>query len=382
MERGVSDGDKQEPGQTEANAGNGARPFKNSDAYLKKSVPQVVGERKALGLDGLVGGLEFVRINVEHGNLASAAGELLVNTGYDVAEAFEGKSGSTCVLRRRGSADIILTNRAKGKNPFAPYNKAPKSAHLPSTRLEAFGFATKDVDRYFEIQSGRGVRFTSDEPADAGDCVFVETVPSKCTGASVAVARRKRGGSYRGADDRELDIGLDKPDASHLKNIGFLDHTATRVRAADRDEAILDFMRLTNFDFQFAIYVERLNSITNVARLAEGEFAMVFTSGIKPYRKGEVPGPTENFINNYGTRVHHMAFSTEKIDETFEALKAGGMKFLSKLLGSPAEGLKQTFSAHSPRTLLVNEYIHRYGGFAGFFTQSNPTELTRGTGKQ
>jgi len=58
------------------------------------------------------------------------------------------------------------------------------------------------------------------------------------------------------------------------------------------------------------------------------------------------------------------------------------MDFLVDLVGSPEEGLKQTFSAPSKHTMIVNEYIHRYEDFNGFFTKSNVTELTRVTDKQ
>jgi hypothetical protein len=58
------------------------------------------------------------------------------------------------------------------------------------------------------------------------------------------------------------------------------------------------------------------------------------------------------------------------------------MKFLVKLVGSPAEGLKQMFTEPSKITLLVNEYIQRYGDFDGFFSKSNVTLLTAATGKQ
>ena len=58
------------------------------------------------------------------------------------------------------------------------------------------------------------------------------------------------------------------------------------------------------------------------------------------------------------------------------------MKFLLDLVGSPEEGLKQIFSVPSQNTLLVTEYIHRYGDFDGFFTESNVTRLTAATGKQ
>jgi hypothetical protein len=109
---------------------------------------------------------------------------------------------------------------------------------------------------------------------------------------------------------------------------------------------------------------------------------MVFTSGISPYISDEESGPTEKFIHNYGTRVHHMAFRTENIEQTYEALRADGMDFLIELVGSPEEGLKQTFTVASESTLLVNEYIHRYGDFDGFFTRSNVTLLTGATDKQ
>ena len=64
------------------------------------------------------------------------------------------------------------------------------------------------------------------------------------------------------------------------------------------------------------------------------------------------------------------------------AIKADGQEFLIELVGSPAEGLKQTFTQPSPHTLLVHEYIYRYEDFDGFFTNSNVTALTKATEKQ
>jgi hypothetical protein len=87
-------------------------------------------------------------------------------------------------------------------------------------------------------------------------------------------------------------------------------------------------------------------------------------------------------VHNYGKRVHHVAFRTEDIETTFDSLKAAGMEFLLDLAGSEEEGLKQTFSVPSDNTLLVNEYIHRYGDFGGFFTKGNVTLLTAATNKQ
>jgi hypothetical protein len=67
---------------------------------------------------------------------------------------------------------------------------------------------------------------------------------------------------------------------------------------------------------------------------------------------------------------------------SLRALKEDGMDFLIELVGSLDEGLKQTFSVQSENTLLINEYIHRYGDFDGFFTKSNVTLLTGATEKQ
>ena len=77
-----------------------------------------------------------------------------------------------------------------------------------------------------------------------------------------------------------------------------------------------------------------------------------------------------------------MAFRTEEIEQTVSALKEEGLNFLLDLAGSVEEGLKQIFSSPSEHTLLVNEYIHRYGDFDGFFTRSNVTLLTGATAKQ
>ena len=90
----------------------------------------------------------------------------------------------------------------------------------------------------------------------------------------------------------------------------------------------------------------------------------------------------DNHIRADNCRVHHIAFHTEKIDETVTYLKNSGMSFLLDLVGSSEEGLKQIFSRPSENTLMVNEYIHRYGNFSGFFTKSNVTLLTEATDKQ
>jgi len=357
--------------------------FENTDEYLEKEIPRVLEERKNVGLEGLVEGLVCVIINTEPDRQKAAAEELVRYTGLELDVAFQNSQYRTCVLKGQGSADLLIRSRRDTENPFFEFNKFPKSKHLPHTRLETFVFGTKNIEKYAAIQKSRGVRFLTDNVVQTDSYSFIQTVPSNLTGNSLGFIQwKKEPGNYVSSKDKVLKWKMKKPDAEHLKNIRELDHTATRVKAKDRDAAIIEFMELTNYNFDFAMYIKSFNSITNVARLSDKNFAMVFTSGISPYISDEVSGPTEKFIHNFGTRVHHMAFRTENIEDTFSKLKRDGMDFLIDLVGSPEEGLKQTFSVASENTLLVNEYIHRYGDFDGFFTKSNVTLLTGATDKQ
>ncbi len=357
--------------------------FKNSDRYLKKKIPRVLEERKKAGLERLVGGLECVIINTEPERQKKATEELLRYTGLEFSCAFQDSNFKTCVLKTPGSADFLVRSRILKANPFVKFNQFPKSKILPNTRLETFVFQTNDLEKYVSIQKSRKVKFLTEKIVQTDNYSFIQTQPSFLTGNSIGFIQWKgKKGIYFDSKNQALDWQFDKPQRPYLKNIGFLDHAATRVEAEDRDAAIIEFMELTNYRFDFAIYVKPLNSITNVARLSASDFAMVFTSGISPYVNDQSSGPTEKFMHHYGPRVHHLAFRTQHIEETFAAIKKDGMKFLIELVGSPSKGLKQTFTLPSKQTFLVNEYIHRYGNFDGFFTKSNVTLLTAATDKQ
>ncbi len=357
--------------------------FKNSDRYLKEKIPRVLEKRKKAGLDGLVGGLECVIVNTEPNKQKKAAAELVRYTGLEFSHAFEDSDFKTFVLKTKGSADFLIRSRLHKANPFAKFNRFSQSKTLPHTRLETFVFKTNDLQEYVSIQKSRGINFLTDNIIKSENYSFIQTKPSFLTGNSTGFIQwRREKGNYQDSKSKILRWDFDKPRRSYLNNIGFLDHAATRVEAKDRDSAIIEFMELTNYNFDFAIYVNPLNSITNVARVSKKDFAMVFTSGITPFVNDRVSGPTEKFMHHYGPRVHHLAFRTKRIEETFTSVKKDGMSFLIELVGSPSEGLKQTFSLPSKNTFLVTEYIHRYGDFDGFFTKSNVTLLTAATAKQ
>jgi len=350
---------------------------------LAARIPALLRLRKDLGLEGLVQGLDAVIINTEPGRLNPAVSELLRYTGFTPGACFEDESYTTCVLGTRDSASLLVRARKKGENPFKTVNAAEKTKKLPNTRLETFVFRTPRLEEYVEIQEGRGVRFMTQGILEYPSYRFIQTLPSRYTGNSLGfIEWTGQKGEYAPHNAVPLPLSLEKPALPHLADIHGLDHTATRVRALERNDAILEFMEFTSYSFDFAVFVKSLNSITSVARLSKEDFAMVFTSGIEPFREATDPGPTEMFIQNYGTRVHHMAFKTDHIGDTCNALAKDGMEFLVELVGSEEEGLKQTFSVPSPHTMIVNEYIQRYEGFDGFFTKSNVEMLTRATARQ
>lgn len=356
--------------------------FANDDEFLRREASKVIEQRKASGLDGLVAGLDCVIINTEPQRQEAAVEELLAYTGLQFEIAFEDPDSATYVLKAPNSASFLIRSR-KTATPFESGSAYPKAKALPNTRLETFVFEVLDIERYVSIQKERGINFLSGDIVRANGYAFIQTLPSTFTGLSIGLIQWSGPTKdYASPESTPLRRTFGKPDSSFLSNIKELDHAATRVVAKDRDPAIIEFMNLTNYNFDFSIYVKTFNSITNVARLSKSDFAMVFTSGIHTYVSDEASGPTEKFVHNYGKRVHHIAFRTEDIEATFGCLKDTGMEFLLDLAGSEQEGLKQTFTVPSANTLLVNEYIHRYGDFDGFFTKGNVTLLTAATDKQ
>jgi len=353
------------------------------EVEILEQAPLVIDSRKDAGLEGIVGGLDAVIINTGYDRLVPAATELLRYTGHRCTGSFTDSSFFTCVLSCTGSPSLVLRSRNGGWNPFEPFNTAPLAKMLPDTRLETLVFSTPDIREYSAIQKERGVAFLTDTPVKLRHGLFIQTPPSRFTGNSLGfVEWQGDTKSYVPVSGISEEPVPDKPPYGHLNAISVLDHAATRVRAQERNAAILEFLSLTNYHYDFAVYVKSLNSITSVARRDPDDFAMVFTSGIAPDMGDDATGPTEKFIRNYGTRVHHIAFRTEDIVNTVAALKADRLEFLLDLVGSPDEGLRQIFSMPSPHTMLVTEYIQRFGDFDGFFTKSNVEKLTQATEKQ
>jgi hypothetical protein len=179
-----------------------------------------------------------------------------------------------------------------------------------------------------------------------------------------------------------------------------LDHLATRILAGEREDAILEFLTMSTYYFWGAYNISAMNSSTNVTRnphVTDDKHspAKVFTANNTPSFVNSfegLPMPTENFVRNFGRRLHHWAYEVldgdyepkreKNVDYVVDALAAEGIPFLNKVVGECKDvpNLKQIFSKHSPYSILITEYVERCHHFEGFFTKDNVAELTEAAG--
>ncbi len=183
-----------------------------------------------------------------------------------------------------------------------------------------------------------------------------------------------------------------------------VDHLATRVLAGEREDSILEFLTMVPYYFWGAYNISEMNSSTNVTRhptVMDEKIspARVFTANNIPSYLNSIqnlPMPTEDFVRNFGRRMHHMAYEVmdgavsgaagvpeeKNIDFVVRSLSQKGVPFLADVVGecSDQPNLKQIFSKSSAHSLLITEYIQRCMGYDGFFTRDNVAALTEAAG--
>ena len=179
-----------------------------------------------------------------------------------------------------------------------------------------------------------------------------------------------------------------------------VDHMATRVLAGDREDAICEFLTMSNYYFWGAYNIADMNSSTNVNRNGYVEDdktspAKVFTANNIPSFVNSfenMPMPTEDFVRNFGRRMHHVAYEVrdgnhrageKNVDYVVDTIRNKGIEFLAHVVGECKDDpdLKQIFSKHSKYSILITEYVERCHGFEGFFTKSNVAALTGAAGQ-
>jgi len=171
------------------------------------------------------------------------------------------------------------------------------------------------------------------------------------------------------------------------------------VLAGEREDALLEYLTMVPYYFWGAYNIAAMNSSTNVTRHPsigdeKQSPARVFTANNTPSYLNSfdnLPMPTEDFVRNYGRRMHHIAYEVvdgeiqgeKNVDFVVDVLRDLGISFLADVVGECTDqpNLKQIFSKASPYSLLITEYVERCLGYDGFFTRDNVAALTAAAGE-
>ena len=390
---------------------------KNSD-FFNQYRHKIYERRQSSGIQDLLGAMRGIVLQVETGDALSYLEEAYHSTPYRLESVRLGETHKIFVLRNRPEFPLLFvleplsaqfTDYITRLNRLYPLARAKQNA-----RYVGEIFHTKDIRATRDTLESHNIRFEYpgevENPFYTADH-FLWTVPSDNTTNRVG---------YTDSDLSDLDalsLGqavqltaeeqarLDRADAFSDEK-GFkslilgIDHLATRILAGEREDAILEFLTMSPYYFWGAYNIADQNSSTNVNRNPsvdddKASPAKVFTANNTPSFVNSfenLPMPTEDFVRNFGRRMHHIAqevkdgdhASGEKnIDYVVDTLKNSGMAFLAHVVGECTDkpNLKQIFSKHSAYTILITEYVERCFGYEGFFTKDNVAALTQAAGQ-
>lgn len=390
---------------------------KNSD-FFNTYRHKIYERRSQSGLTELLGNIRALVIQVETGDALGYLEELYLMTPYRFVTGYLSDTHKIYILQSqpRFPRYILLEplsadfeDDAKRLNMMYPLARAK-----PNARYIGEILYTRDVEETRKILESHNIRFHyPDEIENAfyANDHFTFSFPSDFT-------YNRIGYTSFGMDDFDsLELGsrfeltseqlaLLNKQASLSEENGIsglltgVDHMATRILAGEREDAILEFLSMSNYYFWGAYNITDMNSSTNVNRnhLVDDDKespAKVFTANNTPSFVNSfenLPMPTENFVRNYGRRMHHVAYEVtdgdhptgqKNVDYVVGELATLGIPFLAHIVGECKDDpdLKQIFSKHSKYSLLITEYVERCHHFEGFFTKQNVASLTEAAGK-
>lgn len=390
---------------------------KNSE-YFNEYLQKIYSRRMESGLHQLLGNITAIMIQVESEDLLNYLHELYLMTPYRLKNSLINETHRITILQNpTPESPVLIVMAPKNRNYTDDFTRMnlmyPNSLIKPNSRYIGEIIHTQKLQDTLNILQSHNISFfTQSESKNAllHNKNFVLTRPSDLTGNCTG---------YSEIDFTEdLDHPWGKPcplssqeegvllKADELsKKHGFsklilgIDHCATRILASDREDAILEYLCLSNYYYWGAYEIKEMNSSTNVTRTPHGHDlkspAKVFTANNTPYMVNsfeQLPMPTEQFVKNYGRRMHHIAYEVldgdyspnlKNIDYVVQTLHRLKIEFLFHIFGecSDIPDLKQIFSKHSQLSLLITEYVERCHHFDGFFTKKNVAELTKAAGK-
>ena len=356
--------------------------------------------------------IDTLMITVEPGNSLAYVGEICLMTPYHYLVTLESESHLTHILRIDMSAPDILVREVKDPNTrgiFRSLNEVyPIGASKPNSRYMGEVLRVENLHDVVEMQKSRDVRFFNQEQVRKlelpGNMAIVKPSPYthnivgywerpesdiRIYALGLSSIRDDINRAYQDAKETQARLGID----TLLLPI---DHLATRVYSQNREAAILEYLTLSSYYYWGSYDIAAQNSSTNVTKSVHhaNELespAKVFTAANHPYFVNhllKLPSPTEQFVRNFGPRLHHIAVAVRdgetagaaNIDHVVNSLRNCGQDFLLDVIGSREEGLKQVFSSASEYSSLIVEYVQRFGDFQGFFTKQNVANLTHAAG--
>ncbi len=385
---------------------------KENSSFFEENLIRLLEERDVLGLTAMIHEIDALMISVDPDHAVQYIAELSLMTPYHYLVTLESEQHFTHVLRIDLNSPDILLREVKGPNLrgiFRSLNEIyPVGANKPNSRYMGEIIRVTNLHDVVKLQEQREFRFFSQDevrklefpgnlavskpsPYTHNVVAYLERKPDEMRVYALGVSTITSAAQNAYIEAKTLQCKLGISDM-----LLPLDHLATRVYSQNREVAILEYLSWSSYYFWGAYNIKDQNSSTNVTKSAHQipeskSPAKVFTANNTPYfinHLEHLPSPTETFVRNYGPRLHHMAISVkdgelngiEHIDIVVEAISKNGKGFLLDVIGSKEQGLKQIFSNASEHSSLIIEYVQRYGGFDGFFTQENVAKLTEAAG--
>ena len=387
---------------------------KENSTFFEEYLVRLLEERDRVGLTDLIAEVDAIMMTIDPGHSIDYIAELALMTPYHYLVTLESETHWTHVLRINMNSPDILVREVKDphiRGIFRSLNEVyPIGAIKPNCRYMGEIFRVSNLHETVELQTEREFRFFNQDDIRRLELPgnIAISKPSPYTHNIVGYLERPLNqirvyalgmssiradvqAVYEAAKEIQAKLGIDEL-------IQPIDHLATRVYSQNREVAILEYLSLSSYYYWGSYDIKDQNSSTNVTKSVHfteesHSPAKVFTANNTPYfvnHLEKLPSPTENFVRNYGPRLHHIAFAVKdgmqenvaNIDYVVDAIKQNGKKFLLEIIGSQEEGLKQIFSSASEHSSLIIEYVQRFGDFNGFFTKQNVADLTHAAGAE
>jgi hypothetical protein len=388
---------------------------KNSD-YFEEYLPKIYKRREAVGLEKIVDRMAAAVVQIEHGDGIKYLAELAVMGPYRLVELRINDTHRIYILESSPEFPRMIVLEPLSptfEDEITRWNSMyPLARRKPNARFIGEIYYADSISAVKEALEPEYIRFV--EPGDTEN-PFYHGPHLAFTFLSDYTYNRVGYIDIDFSDIERFDFGdritlsaeeqgtLDRAAALQEEHgisglVLGIDHMATRILAGDREHAILEYLTMVPYYFWGAYNIMEMNSSTNVTRHPNIDDdkkspARVFTANNTPSYVNsfdDLPMPTEDFVRNFGRRMHHIAVAVtdghvadeKNVDYVVRNLAEMGAKFLAHVVGECKDdpNLKQIFSKSSEYSILITEYIERCHNYEGFFTRSNVAALTAAAG--